>query len=299
MMNIQTGTFSRCHQYLDSIGKINQQSVKELPKDVRKFLSEVSPARLKELAKMNCFAADKIKTELDKKYGKGKYVIISLGRSLSSICELIKQLGVDVIHLPLSDLRRNDFSHVQEYSIIKFKKFLETAGLTKEKLKKNSDKKYILMDYTYYGRSLDKTYEFLKRSDMLGDSHNFIKLPVCKVLGEDYIKKGYEKLFQFSRFKYFAMVGKVSIQRLSNIFMQSNPDTAREYRGNTTKGLRELFWFNVFDLMKSGEYKNVFPQKEIDALYNHYLSPKAVQNFIKSERKKQEQIVESLIKNKK
>lgn len=284
MLNIPSGTLSRCHEYLDKMGKINKRSVQNLSQEAKDFLREVTPDRLKELAQMNCFAADKIKNELDNKYGRNNYVIISLGRSLSSICELIKQTRTKVIHLPLSDMRRNDFNQNQDKNIIMFKKYLKFAGLTQKKLEMNPNKKYILMDYTYYGRSLDKTYDFLKKPDMLGDAPNLIKLPVCDVLGKYYNQKGFKNLFEYSRFKDYAIVGKLSIKKLSNIFIQSNPETAKEYQGNITQGVRKLFWFNVFDSLKNGEYKkDLFPRLEVDALYKHYLSPKAVRNYLKKE----------------
>ena len=295
MLSIQSGTFSRCHRYLDSMGKINQQNVQSLPQEVKDFLRQITPLRLKELAQMNCFAAEKVKTELDKKYGENNYVIISLGRSVSSICELMKFFGVDVKHLPMSGLRRTKFKDIQidEHSLNVFKEYLNFIGLTKNNLEKNKEKKYILIDYTHYGRSLDETFNFLRRDDMLGPAENFIKLPVCNVLGDDYEQKGYEKLFRCSRFKDYAMVGKLCINRLYQVFKQFDEDIAFEYRGNITKGLRKLFWFNVCDSLKQQDYKNVMPNKELNAIYWHQLSPKAVQNYIKREFEKQQKIINS------
>ena len=168
MLSIQSGTFSRCHRYLDSMGKINQQNVQSLPQEVKDFLRQITPLRLKELAQMNCFAAEKVKTELDKKYGENNYVIISLGRSVSSICELMKFFGVDVKHLPMSGLRRTKFKDIQidEHSLNVFKEYLNFIGLTKNNLEKNKEKKYILIDYTHYGRSLDETFNFWQFQDV-------------------------------------------------------------------------------------------------------------------------------------
>ncbi len=279
--------FSDCHKRLNKIRKISFESVRKIPENEKQKLRNATPQRLIELAKMNCYAADKIKRELDKQYGEKNYVIISLGRSLSSICELIRLLGTDVLHLPMSDLRHTDIKNeqIQANSEIMFKKYRESIGLTRDELEKHSDKKYILIDYTHYGRSLDNAYDFLQRYEILDNAQNLIKLPVCNVLGEDYTKRGFEKLFQFSRFKLLAMVGKLSIKRLSSIFIQADENSAHEYKGNITKGIRKLFWFNVFDSMNNKNYKDIFPQKEIDAVYKHYMSPQAVRNYIAREQK--------------
>ena len=64
-------------------------------------MREVTPARIKELGQLNCYAADKIKNELDKKFGEKNYVLVAIGRSLSSIAELMGKMGVDTKIIPL------------------------------------------------------------------------------------------------------------------------------------------------------------------------------------------------------
>ena len=290
MINIQEGTFSRCHKYLDDIGKINRQSVQELPEDVRKFLREVTPLRLKELAKLNCFAANKVKNKLDKKYGENNYIIVAIGRSLSSIAELLEHIGVDTKIIPLSGLRKRTPDNVKKEDLSTYKTFLVQKGLSKTDLKNNKDKTYVLMDYTYYGRSLKRAEELLKRNELLGEAENITSIPICDVLRDDYEKRHYKTLFSCNRFKNFAYVGKLHIDNLSDVYNACSPERVKNYQGNINQGIRKLFWFNVFDSLIQNNFKNIMPKKEINAAYNHYYSAEAVRNYIKREQRKMNEI---------
>lgn len=290
MLNIPTGTISQCHNYLDKMGKVNQQSVQSLPPEIKEFIKKVTPARLKELAQMNCYAAEKIKTELDKKYGENNYVLIAVGRSISSIAELIGEMGVDTKIIPLSGLRRNDVEDIPADDLHAYKSFLVRIGLSKNDLKKNKDKTYILTDFTHYGRSLKRAEKLLKKDELLGEAPNLISIPVSDLLGEDYSKFGFERLFEYSRFKDYSYVGKLHIDNLRNVYKQCTPERIDEFKGNITQGLRKLFWFNVFDSSQNNDYKNIIPTKELDAIYNHYLSLTAIRNYIKREQKIIEQL---------
>ena len=296
MLTIQSGTISRCHKYLDKMGKINQQKVQKLPQEVKDLLREITPARLKELAQLNCFAADKIKSELDNKYGGNNYVLIAVGRSISSIAELMGKMGANIKIIPLSGLRRADINDISSRGLYTYKAFLKTIGLSKEKLEENKDKTYILMDYTYYGRSLEKTEKLLKQNNMLGNAPNLISMPVCEVLGLDYQRRGFKRLFEYSRFKDYSYVGKLPIDNLKNVFEKYKPERIKEFNGNITQGLRKLFWFNVFDSMKEQDYKEIMAKKELNAIYQHYLSQKAVKNFLKREMEKMNKTTKELNK---
>lgn len=283
MLNIQIGTISRCHKYLDGMGKINKQSVQNLSQETKDFLREITPVRLKELAQMNYYAADKIKKALDGKYGVNNYVLIAVGRSISSIVELMGQMGVNTKIIPMSGLRRRGIDNISPENLTKYKKFLSKIGLNKKELKRDKDKTYILMDYTYYGRSLEKTNELLKKDELLGNVSNLITMPIQNVLREDYERMGFKRLFEYCRFKDYSYVGKLPIDNLKDVFKVSNPDKNKEFQGNITKGLRQLFWFNVFVSAKQKNFKNVMPDKELEAIYKHYLSQKAINNYLKRE----------------
>ena len=290
------GLISKCQTSLNRIGKITLESVSNADETTIQFLRNNSPQRLKELAQLNCFAADKIRTELNKKFGENNYVLIAVGRSLSSIAELMGKMGVDTKIIPLSGLRRADIDNLSSEGLQIYKTYLTQIGLSKTELKKNKDKKYILMDYTYYGRTLEKTEKILKRDDMLGNAENLIAIPVSEVLGEDYSMKKYKKFFEYCRFKDYACVGKLHVNYLANVYEKCSPERMKEFKGNITQGLRKLFWFNVFDSLKENSYKDVNPKAEAHALFVHHLSPKAVNNMLNRLYKRNNEEINSLKK---
>jgi len=277
---------SDCHKRLNNIGQITPEKVEKLPEIVKQSIRECTPARLKELARVNCFAANEIKSELDKKYGEGNYILIAIGRSISSIAETLGQMGINVKIIPLSGLRRGEVESINEESLNMYRTFLAQKGLSKSDLKKNKDKTYILMDYAHYGRSLYSAEKLLKKDEMLGDAENLVAMPVNDVLGDSYVNKRFNTLFEYSRFKDYSYVGKLDISQLQNVYSQCSPERIPEYQGNITKGLRKLFWFNVFDSLVQKDYTDTVPNREFRAIYKHYLSPEASRNYIKREYKK-------------
>ena len=279
------GIISDCHKQLNKIGQITLENVSKADETTRQYLRNYSPARLKELAKMNCHAADKIKNELDKKFGKDNYTLIAVGRSISSIAELLGKIGVDTKIIPLSGLRRCNVNNISQDNLHTYKTFLVQIGLSKTDLEKNKNKTYILMDYTYYGRSLKRAEELLKKDELLGNAPNLISMPVSNVLGDDYKDKGYKTLFECCRFKDYSYVGKLHIDELDKVFECCSPERIKDYKGNITQGLRNLFWFNVYDSLN--KFNNITPRKELNALYEHHFSTKAMKNYVKREQQKQ------------
>lgn len=277
---------SKCRVILNNIGKISPEKINNLSKELKQSIRDCTPARLKELAKMNCLAAEKIKRELDKQYGKNHYVIISIGRSLSSIAEQLGYMGVDTKIIPLSGLRTHDVSNINSEKLHIYKTFLVQIGLSKTDLQQNKNKAFIIMDYTKFGRSLKRAEQLLKKDELLGNAPNLISLPVSKVLGEDYEKRGFKQLFDYCRFKDYSYVGRLLVNNLNDVYHQCSPDRVKEYNGNITKGIRQLFWFNVFDSYIENKYRDTMPTRELNSIYEHYLSPKAIRNYLNQELKK-------------
>lgn len=284
---------SECQKRLKKIGTITLENVTNADSRICDFLRENSPARLKELARLNCYAAEKIKSGLDKKYGENKYVMIALGRSLSSIAELMKYLGAETKIIPLSGLRKSGIDSIPPDSLQIYKTFLVQIGLSKTELKKNSDKTYVLTDYTHFGRSLEKAEKLLKKNELLGDAPNLVSIPASEILGEDYKAKGFEHLFSCSRFKNFSYVGKLHVDVLGKVFERCSPDRIKEFKSNITQGVRKLFWFNVFDSLKKDN--NIIPVRELEAVFKHYYSGQALSNCIKKEQKTVGEIVEKSV----
>lgn len=280
---------SGCHSCLNKIGKMTLKN--EIDNNTRQFILDCTPKRLKELAKMNCFAAEKVKTELDKQFGENNYVLIAVGRSVSSIAETLGYMGVDTKIIPLSGLRRHEVSDIPQDSLNIYKTFLVQTGLSKTDLQRNKNKTYILMDYAYYGRTLKRAEELLKKNEMLGNAPNLISMRINDILGEDYQKKQFRTLFKYNRFKNFSYVGRLHVDNLKDVFNQCSPERVKEFSGNITQGVRKLFWFNVFDSLNKKNYRKINPITELNALYEHYLSPRALKNYLRREFEKENNII--------
>ena len=289
---------STCHNQLNKIGKISPSGINNLSEEFKQYIRDCTPARLKELAQMNCYAAEKVKTVLDNKFGKNNYTLIAVGRSVSSIAETLGYMGVDTKIIPLSGLRRREVHDMPANSLNTYKSFLEQIGLSKTDLSRNKNKKYILIDYAYYGRSLKRAEELLKKDEIFGDAQNLISLSVNDLLEEDYTNKQFRTLFQYNRFKNFSYVGKLHVDYLKDVYNQCSPERINEYQGNITKGLRKLFWFNVFDSLKEKNYQKINPLAELNALYEHYMSPKAVRNYLRREFEKDTNIIKGITNKK-
>ena len=293
-----TNLISECHNRLNKIGKMTPMSVGRLSEKAKQTIRNCTPVRLKELAEMNCYAANKVKAELDKQFGENNYVLIAIGRSVSSIAETLGYMGVDTKIIPLSGLRRREVNNIPSNSLHTYKSFLVQKGLSKTDLSKNRDKKYVLIDYAYYGRTLDRAEELLKKREMLGNAPNLVSMRINDILGDDYDTKQFRALFKFNRFKNFSYVGRLHVDNLNDVYNQCLPERVKEFQGNITKGVRKLFWFNVFDSLKEKNYQKINPVRELSALYEHYLSPKAVRNYIRREFEKDMKVVNSLTNKK-
>ena len=235
---------------------------------------------------MNCQAADEVKVYLDNLFGKNNYVLIALGRSISAIAELMGHLGVDTKIIPMSDLKKYDINQIPPENIKMYKSYLEEIGLSKEILKQNPDKKYVLMDYSHYGKSLENAEKLLRKEELLGDRNNLQTMTVNSALDNIFYKNKYDIMFGYCQFKNYSYVGKLPINELECVRQQAFPDTAKEYQGNITKGLRKLFWFNVYDSLINENYKSMMPIKNYYAIYKHIQSSTAIRNRIKNLQKR-------------
>ena len=167
----------------------------------------------------NDITANCIKDTLNNRYGEGNYVVIPIGRSLSSIG---KDLGYkigenNVKSLPMTNAGRflelekcnEDFSLLTNY--------LDSIDLSKENVKK-SNKQYIFIDYCCSGRSLQGAKNLFESDKMWGklDNVHFENLfdilpkakPDLKIEGipSDEFLKNLELDLLHSRYKKYAVV---------------------------------------------------------------------------------------------
>lgn len=168
----------------------------------------------KKLEYLHEFTASKIKKYCDKKYGEGKYNVITIGRSLSSVGKLLGyKIGENrVINIPLSDANqyvdKNTINYLKTYTpdVKNFTKFLKDSGLSKHKIGKSKEK-YIIMDYCSTGASLEGATKLLTDKDVLGKK-NIESLDVKKCV-KDYADADRLEVALFTNsFKPFAGVGR-------------------------------------------------------------------------------------------
>lgn len=245
------------HKLLNSLGEMTFENYKKSSFIKKALIRKLTPKRIKELAKINCDLAEKTILKLNNLYGEGNYSIIMLGRSLATIGETIKEMGIDVKIIPLSGLRANhEVKNIEVY-----KSFLDSIGLTKEALRSNPHKKYVLMDYVYEGISIKKGKKFLENEALLGKNENLVANAINEV---GIIDNNLYKLFTHDRFKIVSPIGKLRLNELKDVFFQAN--FAKECNFNIVKYLRKLFLFNMFDSINHGNYSNKLPIKELKAL---------------------------------
>ena len=188
---IEFGTSPVYEKALTKLNKINKEEYDSLTYNEKEALRKnliANEARLlnkdflSEDLPMHHFAADSIKTVFDEQYGENNYVVITIGRSLSSISKLLEmKIGEEnVKNIPLSHVDEfyagdNFLRYSQaidnftgKYGFADFKKYLASIGLDKETIE-SSGKNYILMDYCHTGKSLDGAYTVLTSDQLLGN----------------------------------------------------------------------------------------------------------------------------------
>lgn len=193
-----------------------------------------------------------MKSTLDSKYGEGNYVVITIGRSLSSIGKVLGyKIGEEnVINIPLSNATRfstpNSIKDMKQTEIEGLKQYLDTVGLTDEKIK-NSDKTFILTDYCFSGQSLKATKNLFKSDKFFGQNSNIYIEDIDNMIPAiDNIynfKDSVKHCLYESKFKPYSFVKK-------NTDLSKTKDAINTPK-EVKKGTR-LMWFKLLDNFMSG-----------------------------------------------
>lgn len=273
----------QCSRILNSVPEINPQTYKKMSFLSKFFLRSFTPDRVKELAKTTCDITSKLKQRFDEKYGENNYMVIAVGRSIASIAETLNFMGGESKVIPLSELPYYLPPQIQDVDT--YRNYLEQNGLSKKVISENPKKMFILMDYAVSGDSLVTAKEFLEKPELLGKSDNFIDKEINQIVKNFKILN----LFYYERFKNFAPVGKLPLDKLRYVVMQSNSKTSKEGRGNICQYMRKLFLFNILDCINKDDYHDFNPEQEIKYVARfesqHYLNGllnKALHNFQES-----------------
>ncbi len=291
LFNKQNSYYPIGNYCLDKIpNNINSMAIKKIPLPLKLLLRYFSPERIKEMAQINLYAANKIKSYFDGLYGTNNYTLIAVGRSVASIAEVTKALGVDVKIIPLSGLKNGLPGNISNTDI--YKKYLDSIGLNKNNLA--GKRKHILIDYTYSGNSLQAAQSFLEQNCLAIKKEQLAPISINSLLMDEFYNNGWDLLFSLNRFKLYSVVGKLNIDNLKNVFIQANDITAEEYKSRAARYIRKLFLFHVFDKLNSNKFEYIKPDKELKMLNKHYLSQKAMKVRVALAIKKQNMYLEQL-----
>lgn len=263
-----------------------------------RILSEINPSYFGEVAEMHEFAANSLKTVFDNRFGENNYIVVPIGRSVSSVGKVLGlKIGEEnVINVPLSDARRF-FSEdpitwqyakflenvKKEQGFDTFLKFLESVHLSKKDIE-TSGKNYILLDYCSSGDSL-KGAERLFKSDLVwGNSKRNIyavdfinaisrvknvnskNINDCLGTFENAIVNKFSHYLLVSKFKNISVVGKAHYFK----------DTLGALPENTIKNANKeskLVLFNLLDKTLS-KSKDKIPDLEIRPLVEDLFVPR-------------------------
>lgn len=270
---------------LKSITKSEYDSLTEVEKELlrstlNKPAKKIKAGELLQDIKIHQYAAESIRQSLDKEYGAGNYVVIAIGRSLSSISKLlgIKIGEENVKNIPLSSLQdinpngRDPFCQWgKQNDIITYKKFLSSIGLTRETVEK-SNKKFIIMDYVYSGMSLKSAYKILTSDYFLGNKNRNI----TAISVQDCLPKNHQKEKNFllkalkdSYYKKYSFVDKFTDVPFKYFSLLTD---FKNFSNDTESYRHQLFGFGLLDSELGGDfinnYKNLEFSQAVEALPN-------------------------------
>lgn len=223
---------------------------------------------VKDEVKGHQFAAEAIKTVFDKQFGEGNYVVIPIGRSLSSVGKALAiRIGEEnVKNIPMSNMMQY-CSNGDNYDSYKFKlnqfnnnkgiedykEYLTSIGLSREEVNK-SGKQYIIIDYTSSGASLDAAYTILTSDDFLGnEKHNISTAPIYSITGS--IKDDEDNRYLLGDFQEFQKYSFVSHANCDFSDMETKTNFNKFSYDQKELITHKLFGFALLDGEFSGNEK--------------------------------------------
>lgn len=131
-----------------------------MPKELKEIIENKIPKNIKITATETIKPIKTLKNFLDKKYGRNKYIFVSIGTSPSTIAKGLEYEGVEVKYLPGSNLQQL-LTNENINEIAPYLNYINSLGLNRNYLK-CSGKKAIFYDYTATGESL-RAIKYLTR----------------------------------------------------------------------------------------------------------------------------------------
>lgn len=261
---------------IQEYNNLSPSAMCRLRKEYQK-LQYTDPYLYTTMADVHNFAATAMQVVFDSRFGKNNYVVIPIGRSLSSIGKVLGyRIGENnVINIPMSDAKRFSsslYSRQYKECIQNIKsgeklddllKYLNTHNLSRKDIE-TGGKNYILTDYCVSGLSLDGAEQLLKSELVWGNKKNniysvdFIKLldnitydqnslPNPLQIYTNINRKIKNTLYE-SEYKQFSFVGTANY---FSSMLAASPERIIPFADKATK----LAWFHLLDTEM--QYKGV------------------------------------------
>ena len=275
--------------------KLTEIQKKQLRIEYNKLEAE-HPTLLKHLGEIHAYISRGIKEIFDKRFGKDKYEIILIGRSLSTFEKpLATFIGSNNVKtIPMSNARRflTDISKQENYEDFvknlkddkgfkEFTNFLNSHNLSKEDVN-SSGKSYILMDYGYSGKSLMGTEQLFKSDMVWGNNKKNIHTVDFMRLIENFDETNFTREIANDN---TPIIGSIMYKLRSDLFNSAYKDFSTigraENFSDTTKAANKkldtnakLIYFNLIDksVQNKGMYNIKFRQTE-EKFESEILSP--------------------------
>jgi len=230
---------------LEEYNKLNSREINTLRKRYN-ILKSKNIEYYNEIEKLHNVLSGEMQKRFDSIYGKGKYTIIVIGRSLSSIGKVLGyKIGEEnVKNIPMSSAQRYHSLRLAKEAEDKnkldiFLNFLKRINIGKEDILKKDNHKYVIVDFCSSGFSLKAAFDFLTSKFVYGTTKNLCTDDVLNTCIKDAaLKFQMQNIFHNHGLKKYSFVKKCqNIEDTPNSII--NPAKA----DNETK----LFWFNLLD----------------------------------------------------
>ena len=231
------------------------------------------------------FCAETIKQHLNSTFGENNYIVISIGRSLSSICKYLSYIiGEDKVkQIPLTNANRfyiEDFNEKtyrtflddlkRDEGLSVFLEYLKSIGLTKEEVE-NSGKNYIILDYVYTGKSLAGATTLLKSDLVLGNkkdnihSANINSLLELKEISKNEYFEGEDLILAVDSYLRKNAFKDISFVDTSKVLSDTINASKKELNEEQKKEFVKIFLEGEnFGLQVSDNEKEIFLKKNFD-----------------------------------
>ncbi len=244
-------TFSKLKNFtLNEYNQLSKSEINLINKNIDKmFADDIDFHRA---LKYHDIVAEGMKQTLNNCYGVGNYIVIPIGRSLSSICKCLGyKIGEEKIKLlPMSQAGRF-WNYYENEDIELFRKYLDSIELSQDTIK-TSGKKYIFTDYCNSGDSLIGAKKLLT-SKIFDNDNNLEFIDVFQLIEDLQPNKIRNDISEWENYifknTFRGMLRRMEFKRYSLVDKCINLDYTKEavikpehYRPDA-----KCFWFKLMD----------------------------------------------------